>query len=129
MDQDKEIIDISQVNEKPWGMDMKSFLLLMHLSQFGGYIIPGLGLILPIVMWATNKDEYPLVDKHGKEILNWIISAVIYGFVGFLLTFVLIGIPILIALAIMAVVFPIIGAIQANNGQFYKYPLNIRIIS
>jgi len=38
---------------------------------------------------------------------------------------VLIGIPLLIALAILAIVFPIVAAIKANNGQVWKYPLSI----
>lgn len=113
---------------RPWGMNMRSFLILLHLSQFGGYLVPMAGWLLPLIMWLTNREEFPEIDRHGKMIMNWIISSVIYGFVGFVLTFVLIGIPLLIALGIMMVVFPIVGAIKADGGEFWTYPLTLRII-
>ncbi|MGB3468974.1 MAG: DUF4870 domain-containing protein [Cyclobacteriaceae bacterium] len=119
----------NQDNFRPWGMDVKQFCLLMHLSQFAGYLIPFAGLILPIVMWATNKDHNEEVDAHGKEIINWMISMIIYCFIAFILTFVLVGIFVFIAIFIMGVIFPIIGAVQAGNGQFFKYPLTIRFFN
>ena len=114
---------------RPWGMDTRQFCLLMHLSQFAGFFIPFAGLILPIVMWATNKDMSEEVDEHGKTILNWIISLVIYSVICFILAFFLIGIFLAIVLVILGIIFPIIGAVQAGNGQLWKYPLAIRFIS
>lgn len=58
--------------------DNRSYNALMHLSQFSNYIFPFLGLIVPIVMWATRKNESRSVDLNGKIILNWNISAFIY---------------------------------------------------
>jgi len=115
-------------NRRPWGMNLNSYLLLLHLSQFAGYIAPGLGFIMPIVMWVSNRDLYPEVDKHGKEVVNWIISVFIYAIIAFVLFFLLIGIPILIALGIIGVLFPIIGAVKANDGEFWAYPFTIRFI-
>ena len=46
----------------------------MYLSVFANVIIPFAGIVLPVVMWATNKDQSSLIDKHGKNILNFIIS-------------------------------------------------------
>ena len=40
----------------------------------------------------------------------------------FLLTFVVIGVPLLIVLAVAGIVFPIVGAIKANSGEFWEYP-------
>jgi uncharacterized Tic20 family protein len=37
----------------------------------------------------------------------------------------IIGIPLLIALMVLMVVFPIIGAVKANDGKVWKYPLSI----
>jgi uncharacterized protein len=45
-----------------------------------------------------------------------------------LLFFVFIGIPLLLMLAALCVIFPIIGGIKANNGELWKYPLSITII-
>ncbi|HAA16091.1 MAG TPA: hypothetical protein DCE41_32055 [Cytophagales bacterium] len=115
-------------NQRPWGMNLNSYLLLLHLSQLAGYIAPGLGFIMPIVMWISNRNLYPEVDRHGKEVVNWIITLFIYCIIAFVLFFLLVGIPILIALGIIGVLFPIIGAIRANDGEFWAYPFTIRFI-
>lgn len=59
--------------------DNRSYNALMHLSQFSNYLFPFLGIIVPIVMWATRKEESESVDVNGKIILNWTISMFIYG--------------------------------------------------
>lgn len=107
------------------GMELNTYLMLMHLSQFAGYVVPILGFIAPIVMWAINKDKSAEVDRHGKNILNFIISWVIYAFVSALLVLVLIGIPLLILLGVMQIVFIIMATIKANGNEFWKYPLTI----
>ncbi|EAS19901.1 DUF4870 domain-containing protein [Nonlabens mediterrranea] len=114
---------------RPWGMELNQFCMFMHLSQFAGYLVPFVGIILPIVMWLTNKDQSRIVDQHGKDIVNWIISSFIYSIIGLILTCAVIGIPLLIGLAILTIVFPIIGAVKAAEGSFYKYPITIKFIA
>ena len=128
-----EVIDPGNTNpapveKKPWGMEMKSFLTLLHLSQLAGLLIPYGGLVLPLVMWLTNKDEFPEVDRHGKVIVNWMISLTIYLFVSLILSLLVIGIPLLIILGLLALIFPIIGGIKAGNGEQWHYPLTIEFI-
>ncbi len=57
------------------------------------------------------------------------ISAAIYGFLSFLMTFVMFGIPLLIALGILGIVLPLIGGIKANAGGVWKNPLSITFLS
>lgn len=98
----------------------------LHLSQLAGYIIvPVAGLIAPILIWQFKKDDIPSLDAHGKIVTNWLISLLMYIIVSFGLAFVLIGFPMLMALGILAIVFPIIGGIKANNGEAWRYPLSI----
>ena len=100
--------------------------MLLHFSQFAGYVVPLAGLVVPIILWQWKKNELPGIDAHGKIVMNWIISALIYGFGCFLLVFLAIGIPLLIVLGILAIAFPIVGGIKANNGEVWKYPLSIQ---
>lgn len=86
------------------------------------------GLIAPILIWQLKKEQMPELDEHGKEVANFMISTFIYGLVCFVLTFLLIGIPLFVVLAIASIVLPILGAIKANNGEFYRYPFLIRIL-
>ena len=99
--------------------------LYLHLSLLVGIIVPIAGLIVPIVIWQVKKNELPLINTHGKNVVNWIISEIIYSFVCFLLVFVLIGIPLAIGLGIIGIVFPIIGAIKGYRGEAWKYPMAI----
>ena len=103
---------------RQWGM-------ILHLSIFAGYVVPLAGLVAPIVIWQVKKDDLPGIDVHGKIVVNWILSSVIYGLICFVLVFVIIGIPLLVALGVCSIVFPIIGGIKANNGEVWAYPLSI----
>lgn len=106
---------------RQWGM-------YLHLSQFAGYVVPGLGFVAPILIWQTKKAELPELDAHGKNVVNWLISLIIYLAVSSVLIIVVIGIALLVVLGVLAVVFPILGAIKANNGESWKYPLTISFL-
>ena len=86
------------------------------------------GFVAPLVIYLIKKDESPYVRKHAVESLNFQISVAIYAFASFILMFVLIGIFTMIAVGIMAIVCAIIATVKANEGQFFKYPLTIRLV-
>ena len=44
------------------------------------------------------------------------------------LIFVLVGILTLLATMVLAFIFPIIAAVAANRGEWYRYPLCIRLV-
>ena len=113
---------------RPWGMELNTFCMLMHLSQLLNVIIPFSGVVMPIVMWSTNREHDALVDRHGKVIINWLISAFIYSIVSTILMVVGIGVLLLLALMVCNLVFCIIGAVKANSGEVWPYPLTIRFI-
>ena len=107
-----------------FGMKPDTYCMLLHLSQLlgGGTLV---GFAAPIVLWALVKDRSPLVDLHGKIVLNWLVSFLIYMLAAGLLCIVFVGFFILPILVVLAVVFPIIGGIKANEGVVWKYPLSI----
>jgi len=104
--------------------DDRLWILLCHLSLF-----IGVGLILPLIVYLVKKADSPLVAEHAREALNFHISLLIYWIVTGLLTFVLIGLLLIPVVGIIMVVFPIIAAVKASNGEFYKYPLTLRLVS
>lgn len=107
----------------------RQWAMFLHLSQLAGFFaIPIVGLIAPVIIWQLKKEEYPMLDEHGKAVVNWIISEFIYGAICSVLMFVVIGFPMIIILAILGIVFPIIGGIKANNGELWHYPMTITII-
>lgn len=107
----------------------KTMAMLCHLLSFVGLLGIPLGNILgPLVLWLIKKDEDPLVNATGKEVLNFQISASIYAIVCMLLAVVVIGFVLLPILLIAVVIYTIIGAMKANEGQLYRYPFTIRLI-
>ncbi|HTN68992.1 MAG TPA: DUF4870 domain-containing protein [Dysgonamonadaceae bacterium] len=122
----RESNEFTGAYKKPlFGMTERTYLMLMHLSQFASWIIPLVGIVIPIIMWTTNKDTNAEVDRHGKNILNFTISYAIYSVALFVI---IIGIPLLIVLFIIYAIAVIIAAVKASNGEFWQYPLTIKFI-
>lgn len=103
----------------------QQWALILHLSQFAGYAIPLLGLIAPIVIWQIKKNELPSLDAHGRVVANWMISEFIYFLLTLALCLVVVGFFLLPVLAILSIVFPIVGAVKASQGEVWKYPGSI----
>lgn len=108
--------------------DARLFGMLCHLLALSGIVVPFGSIIGPLVMWLIKREEFPFVDEQGKEALNFGISVLIYAIVAGILTVILIGIPLLIALFIFWLVMVIIASMKANAGISYRYPLTIRLI-
>jgi uncharacterized protein len=108
-----------------WGMSAKSYCMLIHLSQLSSIVAPGLGFVMPLVMWVANKDKNADIDQHGKVTLNWVISLIIYSIICGVLTLIFIGVIGFIVLALLNFVFAIVAAVKANNGELWRYPLSI----
>ena len=109
------------VNPAGWdlGIDEKSFVVLMHASQFLS------SFIAPLIMWLLFKDKSRLVDEAGKNILNFELSYLLYCLV---LCITCVGTVLVPVVAIVMVVFIVIAMIKAINGETWSYPLSIRIL-
>lgn len=105
--------------------EVREWCMILHLSLFAGHTVPLGGIIAPIVIWQVKKEEMPEIDEHGRNALNWIISNILYVILCIPLCFILVGFALLIALAVLNVVFPVIAALKANEGRVWKYPLAI----
>jgi uncharacterized protein len=105
------------------------WVVLCHLSALAMFVVPiGGNLLGPLIIWLIKKQEYPSVDLHGKESLNFQLSMTIYMLIAGLLMFVVIGIVLLPLIVIANVVLIIIAAVKASNRELYRYPLTIKFI-
>ncbi|MGH1429499.1 MAG: DUF4870 domain-containing protein [Neptuniibacter sp.] len=116
---------MNEIKEQYWGMPANTYCMLIHLSQLTSVVAPGLGLVLPIVMWAMNKDRNKEIDLHGRVTLNWIISLAIYSIVCVILWIFVIGAVAFIVLAFLNFVFAVVAAVKANKGELWVYPMSI----
>jgi uncharacterized protein len=110
--------------------NVRTWTVLCHASALAGLFFHFLGHLLgPLIVWLVKRGDSPEIDAHGKESLNFQISMLIYDALAAILCFVLIGIPILIALWVLNTVFVIIASVKASEGTLYRYPFTIRFIS
>lgn len=103
--------------------DEKTLGIVMHVLCLVGFPILG-----PLIVWLVKKDQSSYIDLQGRELLNFQLSFLVYGFLSFLLCFILIGIPLLIAVGVATVVLTIIGIVNASEGRIYRFPLTIRLL-
>ena len=112
---------LSPDQERLWAM-------LAHLLSFvAAYLF--LGFVAPLVVLLVFGPRSPYVRAHAVESLNFNLTWLLYAIVGVVLAFLVIGIPILIALGIAYLVLVVIASVRANNGEFFRYPLTIRFVS
>ena len=116
-----------------WGM-------LGHLSALAGIPFPIVGNIVgPLIVWQLKKDTLPFAAEEAKEALNfnisWSIWSLLLGVVPFILIITIVGIllvPLVViaafAVAVIWVVFMVVGGLRANEGRPYRYPLTVRFI-
>lgn len=107
--------------------ETRNWAMVLHLSLLSGLVVPLAGLIVPIVIYVVKKDALPGLVPHGHVVFNWMISAILYGIVSVLLILVGIGVLLLAVLAIVSIVFPIIGGVKATEGEVWPYPLSIPV--
>ena len=108
--------------------DARMWAMLAHLSALTGIFTLIGSVVGPLVVWQIQKDKSAYVDYHGKEAVNFQITMAIAFAVSFLLMIVLIGFVLIWILGAVWLVFTIIAAVKANNGEYYRYPLTIRFI-
>jgi uncharacterized Tic20 family protein len=116
----KEIRVLSET-ERNWAM-------FCHLSAFAGFFFPFGGIIGPLICWLSRKDESTWVNENGKASMNFQLSILLYFVLVIPLCFILIGIPIAIAIGTLKIVCIIIASVRASKGEEFKYPLSIPFI-
>ncbi|NNM99998.1 MAG: DUF4870 domain-containing protein [Candidatus Eremiobacteraeota bacterium] len=102
--------------------------MLCHLSALAGMLVPFGNILGPLIVWLVKRDESPLVDREGKESLNFQISMSIYMVISALLILLLVGIPMLVVFGLLDLILTVVAAVKTSNGEAYRYPLTIRFL-
>ena len=56
----------------------KQLIVLTHLSQLITLVIGFGSLLLPLIIWLTQRDRVYELDQHGKNIVNFQLSLLVY---------------------------------------------------
>jgi uncharacterized Tic20 family protein len=107
-----------------------NLLVITHLSQLLTYITGFGGLIVPLIIWLTKKDEIEGMDVHGKAIVNFQLSMWLWAIISIPAILLLgLGILMLILVGIVSFILPIVNAIKASQGEEPSYFMTIRFFS
>ena len=88
--------------------------------------------LLAMGMWLGKRERSPFIDDHGREVLNFSISLVLYCGIAFVLGFITCSVGWIVlgpVIAILTFVGYISGAKHAARGDFYRYPMCLRFVS
>ena len=108
-------------NTQTVSQDSKNLALIVWIGTLFFGFIPGL------IVYLTKKDDAYAMDQ-AKEALNWSITAIIGYIAGTILSLILIGFLVLIAVGICQLAFCIMGAIAATSGKEFRVPFALRLI-
>lgn len=103
--------------------DARLFACLIYVLSFFTTIIG------PLIIWLTKGSESYFVDKTAKNYFNFIISYTIWTFIALILCLMIIGMIILPVLGILSIIFSVVAAVKAYNGEEYLIPLSIRFFN
>jgi len=84
-----------------------------------------LAVAIPIVLWIWRKERSRFLDDHGREATNFLISQVILS-LGLAITGV--GVVLLPIIWVVGLVSIIRAAAAAWAGEYFRYPMTIRLI-
>jgi hypothetical protein len=120
------------MNDLEPSKDERMWAMFAHLSGLVAAAITAGFLVFlgPLIIWLVKKDESKFVDDQGKEALNFQLTLLILYIVlwiGTVSTCFILA-PALLIPFVLQVIFGIVAAIKANNGVYYRYPMNIRFI-
>lgn len=106
----------------------RKLLAATHLSQLLDLVTGIGGFLIPLIIWIVKRDEVLHLDSQAREILNFRISMFIYILLCIPLLLLGVGFIGLLIISIFYLVFPILNAIRANNGEEPRYPLTLKIL-
>jgi uncharacterized Tic20 family protein len=117
-----ELIVKDVLTDDPITQDERNIALLSHVLAFFTSFIG------PLVIYLVKKDESKFISDHAKESLNFQITLILGYIIGVILSLILIGIVVLLALGVLNIVFIVVASIKAAEGKPYLFPFNIRFI-
>ena len=112
--------DLTEVSSK----DDRNIAALTHA---GGILF---GFIPALIVYLIKKDSGPVwLVQQSKEALNFQITVLIAYVVATALSALMIGLVLFPPIFLANLIFCILAAIKASQGESYRYPLALRLLS
>ncbi|MFS0519494.1 DUF4870 domain-containing protein [Nostoc sp. UIC 10607] len=131
------------------------WILVFFLVFIGIPLYLPLNLLAPLIIWLFKKTQYPWIDLQGKESINFQFSLTIYTLVIIAISLVIVlttfgravtingssneiknTLDSLLIVLMSLILFKLVlqsfvvtfAAIKAYKGEYYRYPLTIRVL-
>jgi len=102
---------------------------ITHLTQLLHYVTGFGGFFVPLIIWLTSKNTVFGMDEHGRSIINFQLSMLLYIVLSIPAILLLgLGILTLIGVGVLGFIMPIVNAVKAANGESPSYFLTIKFI-
>ncbi|MBM7052106.1 DUF4870 domain-containing protein [Rothia sp. ZJ1223] len=119
--------------------DTKSLALLIHVGTLAATYLSGtlLGFAVPLIFWFIYKDKpgYGYLRATAAGAFNFSFTMWIINMIANISIIVTLGVaafvvwPIYLVTGIAMLVIHILAAIKTNNGEFYTYPLQMKVLN
>jgi uncharacterized Tic20 family protein len=116
----------------------RTWAMFAHIGAIIAGFVVGMSFLGPLIVMLTQGTKSAFVRRHAVESLNFQLTLLIALIGGSVLSVVLlivtlglgllVLIPVGAAAFIAALVFTVIGGVRANNGEDFRYPVNIRMV-
>lgn len=134
-------------SERQWAAG--AHVAAMVLALFTSWAAGVAGMLGAGVIYLIKRNESPFIADHAREAFNFNLSMFIYALIAGAIALVLFGATVLTlgigllvtaplgllllvamaAIAILWLVCSIIATVHAWNGETYRYPLTLRLLS
>ena len=116
--------------------DEKNLAILIHLLPFLGFMMPGMNIVIPLIIWLMKRNQSSYLDHHAREALNFQITLTLIVVTWVVLKILIVGLLLLPLMlfampiaVILVLIFMIRAAMKASQGEYYKYPFALRLIN
>lgn len=115
--------------------DERLWAIAAHLSAVAAWVLSAgwLTFVGPLVVYLLQKDKSRFVRNASAGAFNFAVSMAVVSIVGWILTITLIGaivgIPLILAGGLGALILGIVGAVKASKNEAYVYPMQLTILN
>lgn len=83
-------------------------------------------IFAPLVVFIVTEDEF--VKRNAANALNWQISYAVYVLISAFLVIFVVGILTAVLVGLMNLIFCVVAAVKAADGEAWKYPFTLDIV-
>ncbi len=127
---DIEVNDLLPIDNPNEEVIQRKWMLLFHASPFFGLVIPFASILFPLFLWIHKSNDNKIYDQHGRAIVNFHSSMMLYFVISLLLFFPFPGYNFFLTgfIVLFSIVMTIKNISTALNSETSYYPLSISFL-